>query len=54
MRSLLIDVADPAMAAACLKVQDPAMQPLAVRTGQASLWVEFGAPIPLGLFQAKS
>jgi hypothetical protein len=54
MRSVLIDVADPAMAAACLKVQDPAMQPLAVRTGQASLWVEFGAPIPLGLFQAKS
>jgi hypothetical protein len=54
MRSVLIDVTDPAMAAACLKVQDPAMQPLAVRTGQASLWVEFGAPIPLGLFQAKS
>jgi hypothetical protein len=54
MRSVLIDVADPAVAAACLKVQDPVMQPLAVRTGHASLWVEFGAPIPLGLFQAKS
>jgi hypothetical protein len=54
VRSVLIDVADPAAAASCLEVQDPQMQPLAVRTGHASLWVEFGAPIPLGLFQAKS
>jgi len=54
VRSVLIDVADPAVAAACLKVQDPMMEPLAVRTGPGSLWVEFGAPSPLGLFQAKS
>ena len=54
LRSVLIDVADPATAAAYLKVQDPAMQPLAVRIEHASLWVEFGAPSPLGLFQARS
>jgi hypothetical protein len=54
LRSVLIDVADPAAAAAYLKVQDPVMQPLAVRLGHASLWVEFGAPSPLGLFQARS
>lgn len=54
LRSVLIDVADPAAAAAYLKVQDPAMQPLAVRIGPGSLWVEFGAPCPLGLFQARS
>jgi len=54
LRSVLIDVANPTAAAAYLKVQDPLMQPLAVRTGHASLWVEFGAPCPLGLFQARS
>jgi hypothetical protein len=53
LRSVLIEVADPAAAAASLKVQDPAMQPLAVRMGHASLWVEFGAPSPIGLFQAN-
>jgi hypothetical protein len=54
LRSVLIDIADPTAAAAYLKVQNPVMQPLAVRIGQASLWVEYGAPIPLGLFQAES
>jgi hypothetical protein len=54
VRSVLIDVADPAAAAASLNVQDPVMRPLAVRIGHASLWVEYGAPSPLGLFQAES
>jgi hypothetical protein len=54
VRSVLIEVANPAAAAAALKVQDPAMQPLSVRTGPATLWVEYGAPSPLGLFQAES
>jgi hypothetical protein len=54
LRSVLIDVANPAAAAAYLNVQDPVMRPLTVRLGHASLWVEFGAPIPLGLFQARS
>jgi hypothetical protein len=54
MRTVLINVADPAAAANCLKVQDPAMQPITVRAGHANLWVEFGVPSPLGLFQAKS
>jgi hypothetical protein len=54
VRSVLIDIADPVAAAASLKVQNPVMQPLAVRLGQASLWIEYGAPSPLGLFQAES
>lgn len=54
VRSVLIDVANPVAAAAYLQVQDPSMQPLVVRIGHASLWVEFGAPSPLGLFQASS
>lgn len=54
LRSILINLADPSAAAADLKVQNPVMQPLAVRIGRASLWVEFGAPVPLGLFQAES
>ena len=43
-----------AAAADALEVQDPAMQPLSVRTGHGTLWVEYGAPSPLGLFQAES
>lgn len=54
VRSVLIDVANPAAAADALEVQDPAMQPLSVRTGHGTLWVEYGAPSPLGLFQAES
>jgi hypothetical protein len=54
LRSVLIDIANPAAAAASLKVQNPVMQPLAVRIGPASLWIEFGAPSPIGLFQANS
>jgi hypothetical protein len=54
VRSVLIDVADPAAAAAYLNVQDPVMRPIVVRIGHASLWVEYGAPSPLGLFQSES
>jgi hypothetical protein len=54
MRSVLIDVANPAAAADYLKVQNPVMRPLAVRIGHASLWIEYGTPSPLGLFQATS
>jgi hypothetical protein len=54
LRSVLIDIANPAVVAAYLRVQDPVMQPLAVRMGHGSLWIEFGAPSPLGLFQAES
>jgi hypothetical protein len=54
VRSVLIDVANPAAAAAALEVENPAMQPLSVRTGHGTLWVEYGAPSPLGLFQAES
>jgi hypothetical protein len=49
----VIDVADPTAAAAYLRVQNPVMQPLTVRMGRSSLWVEYGAPSPLGLFQAE-
>jgi hypothetical protein len=54
VRSVLIDVANPVAAAAALEVENPAMQPLSVRTGHGTLWVEYGAPSPLGLFQAES
>jgi ATPase family associated with various cellular activities (AAA) len=53
VRSVLIDVAHPTAAAAYLKVENPVMRPLTVRMGRASLWVEFGAPSPLGLFQTE-
>jgi ATPase family associated with various cellular activities (AAA) len=53
VRSIVIDVADPTAAAAYLRVQNPVMQPLTVRMGRSSLWVEYGAPSPLGLFQAE-
>ena len=53
VRSIVIGVADPTAAAAYLRVQNPVMQPLTVRMGRASLWVKYGAPSPLGLFQAE-
>jgi hypothetical protein len=54
VRSVLIDTADPAAAAASLRVQNPVMQPRTVQLGPTRLWIEYGAPSPFGLFQAES